>query len=613
MSDEAPSPFPGFPDFRANVTFVPIQFFTVVLPHHSRGCVRIVGYALRKLLGWVDEQGNPTREQLRFTYRELIEQAGVSRDAIAPALQEAVDHHFLRCVQAPRPDSAGQPARSGVYELRWDPQGRYTDSPTEFAGFFYPEAAVVPVTENGTVTHRPKAARKNIPNAFFDHLLRRERLSVIRVVGALLFYSIQWGPGGERKVPVSRSITDLGRLTRFSRQHVCEALAEAVRLGYLVRLESGRFDPDAGRQSQPATYGIHWQGAGRSGRRIQTSLPALPLEPVGNGVPPGPVGKGERTRSEKVNGERSEKVDGTRVKTELNNSQTTAGPEAVRRLRSVGFDEVTAQRLARWHAEERIRRQIEWLPLRNTTRNRLGLLRRAIEEDWPKPEEGGDPATRLGRVFTAHYYAAYHRFTGEPASEALPRDAQAAARFVERLLALDRDEGRVPQWGREFGGFMRDRHRTEAHTRPNLAPALAQYGDAFLSRFDPPRQRGGAAVEAQEPPEGAWRIAYEAWLLRTEQRVQAAQGGLYEAFLERRRRTRAAMTGGVFVASPQTLARFDSQSSRLQAFAEYFRNHPQSPVLDFRQWLERRRRVSVSPTDQPPPPDGAIPAEPSVS
>ena len=50
---------------------------------------------------------------------------------------------------------------------------------------------------------RPKAACKNIPNAFFDVLLPREPLSVIRVVGARLFSSIQWGSGGERKVPVS--------------------------------------------------------------------------------------------------------------------------------------------------------------------------------------------------------------------------------------------------------------------------------------------------------------------------------------------------------------------------------------------------------------------------
>ena len=58
-------------------------------------------------------------------------------------------------------------------------------------------------TGSTPVVPRPKAACKNIPNAFFDVLLPREPLSVIRVVGARLFSSIQWGSGGERKVPVS--------------------------------------------------------------------------------------------------------------------------------------------------------------------------------------------------------------------------------------------------------------------------------------------------------------------------------------------------------------------------------------------------------------------------
>ena len=85
----------------------------------------------------------------------------------------------------------------------WDTAGEYTDDPDRFRGFYYPEAVVVHESHGGTTVARPKAARKNIPNAFFDHLLPRARLSVIRVVGALLFYSIQWGPGGERRVPVS--------------------------------------------------------------------------------------------------------------------------------------------------------------------------------------------------------------------------------------------------------------------------------------------------------------------------------------------------------------------------------------------------------------------------
>ena len=127
-------PFPGFPEFRANVTFVPLQFFTVVLPHRSRGCVRLVGFMIRRLLGWVDTEGNPTHEQLEFSYRELVNEAGLSRDSIAEALAEAQAHQLIECVRAPRPDGPGHPAQSGLYALRWGEI--YTDSPDQFAGFF---------------------------------------------------------------------------------------------------------------------------------------------------------------------------------------------------------------------------------------------------------------------------------------------------------------------------------------------------------------------------------------------------------------------------------------------------------------------------------------------
>ena len=316
----APS-FPGFPDFRANVTFTPLQFFTLVLPHRSRGCVRVVGYALRKVLGWVDAHGNPTHEQLRFTYGELSAQTGISRETVTAALREALDHHCLRRVQSPRKDAKGRPGQSGIYEVCWDPEGGYTDSPEEFRGFYYPEAALLPVREHDGVVRRPKAARKNIPNAFFDYLLPRERLSVIRVVGALLFYSIEWGPGGERKVPVSLSITDLSRLTRMSRQHVHQAVQEARVRGYIVPLDGGCFDPAAGQASRTATYAIRWVGEVRTVESVTAPTGALVwagADDRSEKVDAEPVGKGVRDRSEKVNGERSEKVNGISIKTDLN-------------------------------------------------------------------------------------------------------------------------------------------------------------------------------------------------------------------------------------------------------------------------------------------------------
>jgi hypothetical protein len=68
--------FPGFAPPTSNTTYTPNQFFDVVLPHASRGCIRIVAYLLRKTLGWCDALGNPQREQIAVSNSELERRAG---------------------------------------------------------------------------------------------------------------------------------------------------------------------------------------------------------------------------------------------------------------------------------------------------------------------------------------------------------------------------------------------------------------------------------------------------------------------------------------------------------------------------------------------------------
>ncbi len=617
--------FPGFPDLRANVTFVPIQFFTIVVPNSSRGTVRIVGYALRKILGWVDEHGNPTQEQLRFTYRELIEKAGVSRESIAEALREAVDRRFLRCLQTPQPDRCGQPAQSGLYELCWDHEGCYTDRLAEFRGFYFPEAVVMEEHDGARLVARPKAARKNISNVFFDYLLPRERLSVIRVVGALLFYSIQWGPGGERKVSVSRSITDLSRLTRLSRQHAHEAVSEAQRRGYIEQVDAGCFDTAAGKESRAATYRIRWAPAVPAGRVLHSESEATTREPVRKSqralagrsekVDGAPVRKDERTQSEKVNEERSGMVNGIRIKTDPKTDQTTAtatetlstepvadAASSCDLLLKAGFDEVTARRLARKCAHEIVQRQLEWLPHRTATRNRLGFLRRAIEQDWPKPEgaEGGEGVHQSrAKVFASHYYAAYHDFAGEAATEPFPKDITTSAKFLARLLALNRGQDNVPEWGRRFGRLVRDRHRANPKASPNLSFALVLFGDSFLRLLESEgtARRRETTDKAREAHQAAFRGAYLAYLRTAELELQQAQASVYEAFTQHRQRLRRLMSSGPFLTSGERLARFESEESRLLDFADFFQKHPQQIVLEFWAWdaqLNPRRFGSQS-------------------
>src|SRR5882724_7074375 len=82
------APFAGFALPTSNTTYTPNQFFDVCLPHYSRGVVRLVGFMLRKTLGWCDAEGRPQAEQHAVSYSDL-ENAGISRDMIRLAIDEA--------------------------------------------------------------------------------------------------------------------------------------------------------------------------------------------------------------------------------------------------------------------------------------------------------------------------------------------------------------------------------------------------------------------------------------------------------------------------------------------------------------------------------------------
>lgn len=55
-----PLTFHNFKPPTSNTTYTPNQFFDVVIPHFSRGVVRIVAYLLRKTLGLVRREWKPS-------------------------------------------------------------------------------------------------------------------------------------------------------------------------------------------------------------------------------------------------------------------------------------------------------------------------------------------------------------------------------------------------------------------------------------------------------------------------------------------------------------------------------------------------------------------------
>jgi DNA-binding transcriptional ArsR family regulator len=66
-------------------------------------------------------------------------------------------------------------------------------------------------------------------------------------------------------------------------------------------------------------------------------------------------------------------------------------------LMKEGFLERDARSLAQRHTPTEIQNQIVWLPKRSVSKNRLGMLRRAIEEAWPSPESPVEQQKRVER------------------------------------------------------------------------------------------------------------------------------------------------------------------------------------------------------------------------
>lgn len=359
--------FPGFSPPTSNTTYTPNQFFDVLLPNASRGCVRIVAYLLRKTLGWCDPQGNPQREQIQVSNTELERQAGVGHDLIRSALDEAIEHHFIECVQQGRPRTAGDPGLTSIYSLKWDATPRYARTLEEFRGFYEGEGH-----------------RTDIPNQFFDVIIPTETLAVVRVVGAVIRYSIGFvARHGHRRQHATLAYSQILKVSGLSsRRTLAAAIREAISKRYVVRIEPGYFSARIS-ERRTAVYAVRWTDGFHLDctippKRIPGELGITPSEKDTSGAPD-QSGKETSQAPKWIPAGRSGK-DTIETK-QLNEKQKQASDL----LRKEGFDTRTAETLAQRFPLQTIRQQVEWLSQRNASRSRTGLLRRAIEGDWPKP------------------------------------------------------------------------------------------------------------------------------------------------------------------------------------------------------------------------------------
>ncbi|MEZ6055477.1 MAG: hypothetical protein R3C01_02110 [Planctomycetaceae bacterium] len=353
-------PFPGFEPLTANYVYTPNQFFDVLLPYGSRGCVRLVAYLLRRTLGWLDANGEPIEQEITVSWTELIERAGISRGALREVLDEALRRKFIAQVQAGRAKGVGEQGQSAQYRLRWGSETEYLKSPERFDGFF-----------------RGEGHRTPVPNAFFDRVVPEAPLAVTKVVGTVLRHTI----GYQNQFGGRRTSTPLSyqQIANYAHLSIGKTLAQAIRLadeaGYIARIELGNFSPDRSQQ-QATCYGVRWLQQGLN-RRIGSDIPSEVEwfnKPIRNGSETPPEDRFKKPITIK-----------TEHKDTLKQQQAAAMKEGIILLRNQGFDRHSAVRLIEQQGIEVVQNQIAWLDARKPTENRVGMLRKAIEENWPKP------------------------------------------------------------------------------------------------------------------------------------------------------------------------------------------------------------------------------------
>lgn len=607
--------FKGYAPPTSSTTYTPNQFFDVVLPHASRGCLRLVAYLIRKTLGWSDEQGNPQNPEAHVSYNELIERAGISRGAIKEAIQEALDKRFIQCLRFGQPHRPNEEGFSALYSLRWDEREEYVADPEEFQGFY---------AGNGNLTH--------IPNDFFDFTIPTEPLAVVQVIGVIIRNTIGWqSKYGMRRQQVELSFSDIMRRTRIgSRTTVSKALTVAIDGCHIRRVERGVFDRNAGIESKATVYAIRWADDNED-RAIRGTQPTLFELGEGNGSKSGPANRSKNwtgdpsvqkvdrsstvqnmdredsPKSGPANGSGSgpgtvQKVDSNEFKkrtdiktTNINNTpkqQQTAEPEEgvvvggaaslsllIGKLMAEGIEPDTAARLVSEFSAERIERQLEWLSLRDVKSSRTGLLIRAIERDMPRP--GVQTSERpAGWMFAAHFYAELAGNKGEPTAEPSAEEARLAKSLMARFPG--REEQAI---GRQFAKFVQRGEQGKKSPIRTLSLSLRLYGDEFFASVaaDLERQAKELAARAKADHEKAFTATYQEFVRRLldSHLEDPATAQAFEAHMEARFNKTKRLSEKV---AEKLKERFSSDEGRAELLQDFLEGEKPGAIPTFWAW-----------------------------
>ena len=453
-------------------------------------------------------------------------------------------------------------------------------------------------------------------------------------------FQTKWG---HRRQQVKMSVTELERRTNFSREAVRKALQEALAKNFIQLVEAGAFDRNAAQRSLAAIYGARWRD-GFTGEREDPMQKALSFEQAASesattpisypntntcttdhseklhgekeAVNDRPLRKVARDHSEKLHGDHSEKLHDIKI-TENNTSSkeqqqsptkekglssaavaedANAFSETKRLLLSQGFDENVADRLISLYSSDQIQRQCRWIDRRQATRNRLGLLRKAIEEDWQEPQGKTDETIAIlcpdtpGAHFAAHFYAGWAGNPEPPIAPPSANDIRAAKSFVARLLQIIPDQESVRDWGRAFGRFVREAEKENPRPLRALTVAFRHHGDAFFLQF---RERNRRAAQqtlsaTRQTHESRFQSAYQNYLRLQDERIRTTYPQVYTEFTAQEQAERRKYDTGIFANSKSIrtaiLANFDREEDHLERFRAFFQREKPPCVLSFWEW-----------------------------
>lgn len=596
--------FTGFKSPTSSTTYTPNQFFDVVLPNASRGCLRLVAYLIRKTLGWSDEHGNPQNPHAHVTYRELIECAGISRGAIKEAIDEALEKRFIDCLRFGQPHKAGEEGCSALYSLRWDDRKEYITSLSEFNGFF---------AGNGNLTH--------IPNQFFDFLVPREPLAVVRVVGVIIRHTIGFQTHyGFRRQHVEISLSEIMRRTGIASSSTVSNALKAAAVGrYIRKVSEGFFDPDAGVASKATTFGVNWEDSphnelnSANGSKIEAGDRSKNRSGV----------LGTVQKSKRVDGSNSEAENGPKIEaatvqeskreafknrsdiktTNLNNpskqQQTDVGVGGrkslsllVQRLMAVGIDGTKASELVEHFDAERIERQLDALPSRKVKSSLTGFLIRAIERDIPI--ESKAQTSSAASVFAEHFYAELGGNSGSPVGYTTSADEEAAANLIGKAPSCLREK--PAQAGRELANYVQRQTSNSKFPIRSLPLAVRSYGDEFLAGLTAKAEREAREQAAARKAEHQSRFEpiYRQFLRSLATELEQAGGADWEecvTWFERKANRRRGMSETFY---RRVMQQWENPEERPEVIIEFLSEKNPGSVPSFWEWDARMNEERFS-------------------